>query len=46
MDEAKDLATIIQAPIEEALALLIDDCIPTITKSPSGTNEVVVGALY
>jgi hypothetical protein len=45
-DEAKDLAAVIQAPVEEALALLINDCIPAVTESPSSADEVVVGALY
>jgi len=46
MDEAKELAAAIQALVEEALALLIDDRIPTSTKSPSSANKVVVGALF
>jgi hypothetical protein len=37
---------VIQAPVEEALALLIDDRIPAVTESPGSANEVVVGALY
>jgi hypothetical protein len=45
-DKAKDLAAVIQAPVEEAFALLIDDRIPAVTKSPSSADEVVVGALY